>query len=263
MFGALHGRSLSSIARFVLHSRVDARIRPDALAGMHRPKRTDMPPPKDRIQAMSLQPESLASPSSTQVRLAWAMALACGVTIFTLGGDAFSAAQTSRILGPLIMWLYPDLNEAEFAWALYSTRKAAHVCEYGLFALLSFRAIGLTWARTQLSIQSRTLALCAVLASFDEFRQGLSAARTGSGADALLDLTGAGAALACLAVLDRALGRPFFRRRQGRGGVTTLFESGPLRFNERPLVSRPVRVWRRRHVAWRHLVAYGIRIASP
>jgi hypothetical protein len=54
--------------------------------------------------------------------------------------------------------------------------------------------------------------MSAVLASADEVRQSLTDARTGAVGDVLLDLAGAGVALAGFMLLDRWLGGPLVRR---------------------------------------------------
>ena len=40
----------------------------------------------------------------------WAPLLAWAGIVWQLGGDSFSATQTSRVLGPLIDWLLPGLR---------------------------------------------------------------------------------------------------------------------------------------------------------
>ncbi len=53
---------------------------------------------------------------------------------------SFSASNTSRIIRPLLLWLFPDISEASLAFVHFLVRKAAHLSEYALLALLAARA---------------------------------------------------------------------------------------------------------------------------
>src|SRR5215208_7023199 len=52
----------------------------------------------------------------------------------------FSASNTSRIIRPLLLWLFPGISEASLAYVHFLARKAAHFTEYALLALLAARA---------------------------------------------------------------------------------------------------------------------------
>ncbi|MCH2184773.1 VanZ family protein [Myxococcota bacterium] len=124
--------------------------------------------------------------------LAWAPAGLWALVIWQLGGDAWSAPTTSRFLGPLIEWLFPSLDPESQQALTAGVRKLAHPAVYGLLALLAYPA-SLRTLRGQRGVGQVLLTLgpTLLLAVADEWRQSGSAARTGSGADVVLDLMGA------------------------------------------------------------------------
>jgi VanZ family protein len=132
--------------------------------------------------------------------------------IFFASGDNLSASETSRIVRPLLLWLFPGITEARLLDAHFLVRKAAHLTEYALLALLAARAF-LTSSQEMLRRRWITASLCLVVlcALLDEYHQSFLATRTGSIYDSLLDTTGGAIALACV-VLVRAFGR---RREHG------------------------------------------------
>ena len=48
-----------------------------------------------------------------------------------------SSPNTSRIIRPLLLWLFPDISEASLAYLHILVRKAAHFTEYAVLALLA------------------------------------------------------------------------------------------------------------------------------
>jgi VanZ family protein len=94
-------------------------------------------------------------------------------------------------------------------------RRSAHLVEYGVLALLAFRAWRLSLERDLLSLAVLALALVLAVASADETRQSLSSARTGSARDVVWDLSGAVLALGLLFAHQRAWGGPRVSSRTG------------------------------------------------
>ncbi len=127
---------------------------------------------------------------------AWLAVALCTALILTFSGEGFSAASTSRFVGPFVRWLFPDASPQTLEWVHFAIRKGAHAAEYGLLALLALRAERLGTARIRNAAVARVLTLCAVVASVDELRQARLEQRTGSVVDVGLDLAGAVAALA-------------------------------------------------------------------
>jgi VanZ family protein len=114
---------------------------------------------------------------------------------------SFSASNTSRIIRPLLLWLFPDISEDSLDYVHFLVRKTAHFSEYALLALLAARAF-----RTSQKERLRRLwwlaafALVACVALTDEFHQSFLPSRTGTIYDSLLDMTGGAVALACAAL---------------------------------------------------------------
>lgn len=126
----------------------------------------------------------------------------------------FSAPNTSRIIRPLLLWLFPDISEASLAYVHFLVRKAAHFTEYAVLALLAARAF-----RTSHKDKLRrrwwlaAFALVACVALTDEYHQSFLPTRTGTVYDSLLDMAGGATALACVSLW---LAR---RRRKSDGGT--------------------------------------------
>lgn len=117
--------------------------------------------------------------------------------IFLASSASFSASNTSRLIRPLLGWLFPHITEAELLRAHFLIRKLAHLTEYAVLALLAARA----FISSQKDLLRRgwpaaaflLVALCALL---DEYHQSFLASRTGTVYDSLLDMTGGLLALA-------------------------------------------------------------------
>lgn len=116
--------------------------------------------------------------------------------VWGLGGDDMSRAQTSRIMGPLIDWLFSGLSWQERSSLLYTVRKSAHVIEYAILALLSLRALWLSWRDSLLLASVFSAGVVSAMAVADELRQARSPVRTGTSDDVLLDVSGGLAAIA-------------------------------------------------------------------
>ncbi len=126
-----------------------------------------------------------------------------GVIIF-LSSPEGSFAQTSRIIGPLLNFFFPDMPEATRLLVHSYVRKTAHFTEYAVLAYLAIRAF--SGSASYLLRKSRyilALILVTVVASLDEFNQSFESARTGSYMDVLLDLSGGLVMVAVFWVLNR------------------------------------------------------------
>jgi VanZ family protein len=111
------------------------------------------------------------------------------ISIFST--DEFSSVNTSRFIGPFILWLFPDLSESRLAALHFLIRKAGHLSEYAILALLARRAF-VTSSRA--NIQRRWFELGCLLvtsyALFDEFHQSFVPSRTASVYDSAIDVAG-------------------------------------------------------------------------
>src|ERR1044072_8836590 len=123
----------------------------------------------------------------------WAPVLIWLGVIFVASGDLMSAEHTSRFIGPFLLWLNPDISAETIAEFQFSFRKAAHVTEYAILALLLCRAVfsgmNLKWATSTLFIG--VWITCVLVAAGDEFRQSSVASRGASPWDVMIDSAGA------------------------------------------------------------------------
>lgn len=109
--------------------------------------------------------------------------------IFFFSTDSFSSSDTSRILMPVLKFLFPFLSPEHLQAAHIVCRKAGHVLEYFVLGVLAWRAISATptgWWRPELL----TIALVLAVALSDEFHQSFVPSRTGALADVGFDLFG-------------------------------------------------------------------------
>jgi VanZ family protein len=116
--------------------------------------------------------------------------------IFFASTGEFSASNTSRIIGPLLRWLFPDISEEQLTLAHSITRKVAHFAEYAILAWLAARAFS-TSSRPALSRRwfLISLLLVVVYSLSDEYHQSFVPSRTGTIYDSLIDISGGLAAL--------------------------------------------------------------------
>jgi VanZ family protein len=115
--------------------------------------------------------------------------------------DSFNAANTSRIIGPLVLWLFPNTSAETLLSIHLITRKLAHLTEYAILGLLAARAFRTS---SRAAISKRwfliSLILIVVYALLDEYHQTFVPSRTGSIYDSFIDMLGG---LTALIVLRR------------------------------------------------------------
>jgi len=103
----------------------------------------------------------------------------------------FSAANSSQLVRPLLLWLFPNLSEARLAALHFLARKAGHFTEYAVLAFLARRAfITSSHAFIQRYWFQLGLLLVVVFALLDELHQSFVASRTASIYDSALDVAG-------------------------------------------------------------------------
>ena len=103
----------------------------------------------------------------------------------------FSAANTSQIIRPILLWLFPNLSEARLTAIHFVTRKAGHFSEYAVLGFLARRAF-ITSSRGFLQRYwfPLGLLLVATYALLDEFHQSFVPSRTPSIYDSAIDVAG-------------------------------------------------------------------------
>lgn len=140
-----------------------------------------------------------------QVLKVWIAAILWLIVIAIESSDFASAHNTSRILYPILHFLF-GLSHATFEPVHFYIRKCGHVFGYGLLSILLFRA----WRETLPAVSSAkwnprwaNLAVLgtALVASLDEWHQSFIPSRTGRWQDVVLDTcAGIGAQVLLFAV---------------------------------------------------------------
>lgn len=118
---------------------------------------------------------------------AWWPALLWAAIIFVLSTDSFSSEHTSRIIEPLLRWLFPSISSASLGFVHHIIRKSAHFTEYFIFFLLLYR--GLRGIRRGWHLTPAVLAwfIAAGYSALDEIHQSFVASRGATPWDSLLD----------------------------------------------------------------------------
>jgi VanZ family protein len=155
---------------------------------------------------------------------AWIAVIVWLAVVWTLGGDAFSAAFTASVLRPIIEFFLTDFSSADMFQLLTVIRKSMHVVVYGLLSLFTLRALWIGAIRSVFISLGLTAVLVTATALADEIRQASSPVRTGSGFDVVLDLIGA-AVVAAVLVGMQAMRRDLLFAPE-RGPLTQ--DRGPL-----------------------------------
>jgi VanZ family protein len=113
--------------------------------------------------------------------------------IFIGSTDIGSTQHTSRIIGPVLRWLKPDVSEETIHNVQTVVRKTGHLSEYAILGLLICRARRIIrevrgWSWREFGI---VVACCAAYACTDEFHQLFVSSRQASVVDVLIDTCGA------------------------------------------------------------------------
>ena len=121
----------------------------------------------------------------------WGPLILWMAVISGLSTDAFSAAQTGRLLMPLLRLLFPAASLATLDLLHVVIRKGAHVTEFAILALLWYRA--LDWPRSgwQNKAALTAFVLAAGFGALDEAHQLFVPSRTASIVDVGWDGLGA------------------------------------------------------------------------
>lgn len=124
------------------------------------------------------------------------------IFIFGLGSGLGAMNETSRIIRPLLEWLFPNSPAETLTFYHGIIRKFAHLFEYAVLAFLACRSL--------IGVRYRfLLALIFVflVASADEYKQSLDPSRTGSPWDVALDTVGGAISLVFYRLVARRRGQ--------------------------------------------------------
>lgn len=126
----------------------------------------------------------------------WMPVILWMVVIFAASTDLGSAEHTSRFLIPFLQWIHPAISWRTIMQIEFLIRKAAHLTEYAVLAILLLRALR-TGAREMFARHAvLVLVLAALYAATDEFHQTFIPSRTPSPRDVMIDTCGAAVGLA-------------------------------------------------------------------
>jgi VanZ family protein len=142
--------------------------------------------------------------------LYWLPLIAWMTLIFSASSDQQSFEHSSRLLGPLLHWLFPSITpETEDEW-IFVCRKVAHFLEYALLGVLAWRLLrslktsSSVWTRQPLLM---SLAIVFLYAVSDEVHQAFVPTRQAAVVDAFIDTCGGAAGLAMVWVIQRLVSR--------------------------------------------------------
>jgi len=129
------------------------------------------------------------------------------VLIFSASSDSGSVQHSSRLIGPLLHWLLPNLSPEHVNLVILVVRKCAHLTEYAVLALLFWRARGQTLVHDRWSwdwsLAGEAMWVTMFYAASDEFHQTFVPSREGCVRDVMIDTSGALAGLFALWLFGR------------------------------------------------------------
>ncbi|MCX8155596.1 MAG: VanZ family protein [Verrucomicrobiae bacterium] len=121
------------------------------------------------------------------------------LVIFIASTGALSADNTSRVIGPVLRFFFPDIQPGTIAQAQWVFRKAAHAAEYWVLALLVWRARrqgrDVPPGHWQWKEAAFALGFATAYAITDEVHQYFEPSRQGQVMDVAIDALGAAAGL--------------------------------------------------------------------
>ena len=141
--------------------------------------------------------------------LAWVPVLLWMAMIFIASTDLGSSERTSRIIGPILRWINPDVTDETIRGIQAVIRKSAHVLVYAGLAALTWvarrtsRGVKLTEGGWSWPEMWGIVAFCAAYAISDELHQSFVQSRMGNAWDVGFDSIGAVLALTTIWALGR------------------------------------------------------------
>ena len=114
--------------------------------------------------------------------------------IFTASGDTRSFQHSSRLVEPLLRFLFPHMADSTVREIVFGVRKLAHFTEYAVLAILVLRAIRQPRRddpRPWIGRHARfTVLVVALYAASDEWHQSFVPTRQASVVDVMIDTFG-------------------------------------------------------------------------
>jgi VanZ family protein len=136
----------------------------------------------------------------------WLPVLVWMAVIFTASSDSHSFEHSSRLLAPLLRWLFPKISDDTVHLIVFIARKCCHLAEYAVFAVLIWRALHQSknnlpdWSWPKVG---GTMLIVFLYATSDEIHQIFVPTRTPRIHDVVIDTLGGAAALLALWIFQR------------------------------------------------------------
>jgi VanZ family protein len=151
----------------------------------------------------------------------WLLVILWMALIFGASADTGSSKRSSRLIEPVVRWLFPQVSEPVVDAVVFYVRKGAHVAEYAVLAVLLWAAIRKTLPQNSRPWHASRVALVIgfafLYAASDEMHQAMVPNREGRFQDVLIDITGASLGLFALWL--------FWKWRARRSNAATVTES--------------------------------------
>ena len=139
----------------------------------------------------------------------WAPPIIWVSVIFWFSTDLFSGDNTGSLLWKVVSFIYPGATRELFDSIHFCVRKAGHLTEYAILALLLLRAFRSgSQERWRLGWALSSLLVVFLYALLDEYHQTFTRHRTGSVYDSLIDTSGATTAIVLLWLLRHRATEP-------------------------------------------------------
>jgi VanZ family protein len=118
--------------------------------------------------------------------------------IFMFSTSLFGSEATGSVLEPLVRYFFPSVSQGTLDAVHFLVRKAAHMTEYAVLALLWYRALRGGASKGAGRAAALAFVISALYAASDEFHQSFVPNRTPSAYDVLVDASGAAIAMGVL-----------------------------------------------------------------
>ena len=121
----------------------------------------------------------------------WLPAICIALMISEFSTHVFSSENTSRIILPLLHWLFPSASQNTLGLMHSGIRKAAHIAEFGMFSAAVFHGIRGQRRNWRPKWAIIALLIAAAYSGLDEWHQSFVPMREARIGDVLIDSTGA------------------------------------------------------------------------
>jgi VanZ family protein len=138
----------------------------------------------------------------------WWPVLVWAALIFWFSSSDFSAANTGRVVLPILHWLFPAASAGALAEMHFLIRKCGHLTEYFVFSFLLLRGFRAGRSELRLRWALLAIAIAALYATLDELHQSFVPGRGGLElSDIALDTASAAACQAIVALFAHRRGK--------------------------------------------------------